>query len=156
MKGILVKEFYKLHGKASITVPEDAALDYVVALLGHERHLQAVFVVDSSNRYAGMVSRFDLLRWTRLQLYGREPRADVRISELSRLVKARKAKDLETHNANSFYVKENDTLQAALDLMIDYEQDIIPVVDDEGRISGDLSLSELLSHALEVGMHSEE
>ena len=156
MKGILVKEFYRLHGKASTTVPEGAALDYVIALLGHERHLQAVFVVNENQKYAGMVSRFDLMKWTRLQLYGGKQKTDMQISELSRLVKARKAKDLETHNTSSFYVKENDTLLSALDLMIEFEQDIIPVLDGEGKILGDLSLSEVLSNALEVGMPSHE
>jgi hypothetical protein len=36
--------------------------------------------------------------------------------------------------------------------MVDHEEDIIPVLDGEGRIIGDLSLSEVLSKALEVGI----
>ena len=67
------------------------------------------------------------------------------------MLNARKVKDVQTDKTGSFSVKENDTIQAALDLMIRYGKDIIPVLDSEGRVIGDLSLSELLSKALEVG-----
>lgn len=152
METIQVKEIYKLHGKASMSVPEDTNLDYVVALLGHERHLQGVFMVDSNGKFVGMVSRFDLLRWTQLKLYGGKKMKNISMNELLSLMKATKSKDLEIHDSGSFSLKEEDTLQAALDLMIGYEEDIIPVLDSEGRIIGDVSLSELLSKALEVGM----
>ena len=152
METIKVKEVYQLHGKSSMSVPEDTDLDYVVALFGHERHLQGVFVVDSNSRLVGIVSRFDLLRWTQLQLYGGKKMKKIPASELLDVLKATKIKDLEMLNSRSFSLKENDTLQAALDLMIGYEQDIIPVLDSEGRTIGDLSLSELLSKALEVGI----
>jgi CBS domain-containing protein len=152
MKTIQVGEVHQVHGKASISVPEDATLEYVVALLGHERHLQGVFIVDSSQRYVGMVSRFDLLRWTQLQLHGGKRKAALPIEGLMHLLRARKAKDLETRNSSKLSLSENDTLEAALDLMIEFGEDIVPVIDAEGRIIGDLSLSELLSKALEVGL----
>jgi CBS domain-containing protein len=151
MNTIKVGDVYQLHGKASMVVTEDAALDYVVALLGHERHLQGVFIVDSNQRFIGMVSSLDLLRWIQLQLYGGKQGRERQISELINLMKARKAKDILKHNNALFNVKENDTLQAALDLMIEYDQDIIVVLDSGGRIIGDLSLSESLLKVLEVG-----
>jgi CBS domain-containing protein len=156
MKNILVKEVFSLHGNASMLVPEEAGLDYVVALLGHERHLQGAFLVDKDRKLVGMVSRFDLLRWTRYQLFGEISEAKIQIGELSHLINARKAKDLETPNSFLLYVNENDTLQKALDLMIDYEEDIIPVLDSEGRIIGDLSLSEILSKALEANIQPQK
>jgi len=152
MKAIRVKEVYRLYGKASITVPESVTLDYVVAMLGHEPRLQGVFMVDSNQRLVGMISRFDLLRWTQAHFCGGENQTDTRINDFIRLLNARKVKDIETDNTGSFSVKENDTIQAALDLMIRYGKDIIPVLDGEGRVIGDLSLSELLSKALESGM----
>ena len=52
-------------------------------------------------------------------------------------------------------VKEIDTLRSALDLMLKFEKDIIPVVDDRGAILGDLSLSEVLLRALESEANSQ-
>lgn len=154
METIKVKEIHQLHGKASMAVPENTALDYVVALFGHERHLQGIFMVDSNGKFVGMVSRFDLLRWAQLKLYSGEKIKKIPANEILDLLKATKAKDLEIHDSGSFSLKEEDTLQTALDLMIGYEEDIIPVLDSEGSIIGDVSLSELLSKALEVGIQS--
>jgi CBS domain-containing protein len=152
MKDIQIREVYQLQGKASTTVTEDTALNYVVSFLGHEPHIQGIFMVDANKKYSGMISRFDLLRWTQAQLYGRRGNAEMQINNILHLLNASKAKDLESHNTRSFFVREVDTLQAALDLMVKNEQDIIPVLDNEGRIIGDLSLSEILAKALEVGI----
>jgi CBS domain-containing protein len=92
------------------------------------------------------------LRWAQLKLYGGKKIMKIPVNELLSLVKATKAKDIEMEGSGSFSLKEDDTLQTALDLMIGYEEDIIPVVDNEGKIIGDVSLSELLSKALEIGM----
>ena len=152
MENIQIKEIHRLHGKASMSVPENTALDYVVALFGHEQHLQGVFIVDSNGRLVGTISRFDLLRWAQLKLYGGKKIKKIPVNELLGLAKDTKAKDLEKDGSGSFSLKEDDTLQTALDLMIGYEQDIIPVLDSKGKIIGDVSLSELLSKALEVGI----
>lgn len=48
-------------------------------------------------------------------------------------------------------VKETDSLQTALDKMLDYEEDLLPVVDDDYRVQGDLRISEVLLFAIEAG-----
>jgi hypothetical protein len=40
-------------------------------------------------------------------------------------VDARKARDLASDNPQMLFVSESDTLQAALDKMLDYEEDVI-------------------------------
>ena len=73
------------------------------------------------------------------------------ISDFYRIVDARKAKDLVSTDPQGLVVKETDTLQTALDKMLDFEEDVLPVVDNERRILGDLRLSEVLLKAIEVG-----
>jgi CBS domain-containing protein len=48
-------------------------------------------------------------------------------------------------------LKESDTVQTALDKMLDYEEDVLPVLDSDGRVLGDLSLSEVLWWVLAHG-----
>jgi len=43
--------------------------------------------------------------------------------------------------ASTWRGRETDSLQTALDKMLNYEEDIIPVLDSEGNILGDLRLS---------------
>ena len=47
-------------------------------------------------------------------------------------------------------------LDTALNRMIEYEEDIIPVLDEDGRILGDLRLSEVLLKTLEMSTVPEE
>jgi CBS-domain-containing membrane protein len=152
MRNIRIEGIYKLHGKASMIIPADAALDYVVALLGHERHIQGMFMVDSNQKYVGMLSRMGLLKWTQFQLFQGNRKTEIDVNELSRLLSARKARDIETRNSSTYFVKESNTLQDALDLMITFGEDIIPVLDDKGHVIGDLFLSEILSKVLEYGI----
>jgi CBS-domain-containing membrane protein len=51
----------------------------------------------------------------------------------------------------SLGVKESDTLETAFNQMMNFGEDVIPVLDSEGRILGDLRLSEVLLQAVEVG-----
>ena len=67
-----------------------------------------------------------------------------------------KAKDLAHGEWSSLGVKEADTLQTALNQMVEYQEDVIPVLDDEGRILGDLRISEVLFKALGVGKQAEQ
>ncbi len=152
MKTIQVKEVHRLYGQTSVTVSEDVTLSHVITLLGREPHLKGVFMLDVNQRYIGIISRFDLLKWTQFQLYGAKKIKKIPVKEFLDMVKATKTKDLVINDSVSFSLKEDDTLQTALDLMIGYEEDIIPVLDSEGKIIGDVSLSELLSKALEVGI----
>lgn len=54
---------------------------------------------------------------------------DVFVSELFRIVDGREGKDLLRGHEASLTVRESDTLQSALEKMLDYQEDILPVVD---------------------------
>jgi len=66
-------------------------------------------------------------------------------------VSARKGKDVLRGEAQLVGVKETDTLQTALDQMIASKEDIIPVLDSDRKIIGDLKLSEVLLKTIEAG-----
>jgi len=140
----LVSEVYKLHGSVSVSINVDSSLEEVIGWFVRVPSLRGIFLVDSKLRFVGMVSRIDLLRWAHLKLAGGKGRYEISISDVFRISDARKASDLNGGTPRTPSVKESDTLQSALDKMLDYEEDIIPVLDSEGRILGDLGLSEVL------------
>ena len=151
MKTIQVGDVYKLHGTASLIVPENTSLEDVITKFALEPSIRGAFLTDSRGRLAGVITRVDLLKRTRLQLYGGKGRHEIRPWEFFRIVDAKKAKDLVRSYGKELTVRETDNLQTALDKMLDYEEDVIPVIDKEGKILGDLRLSEVLLKALEVG-----
>ncbi|MFH1560790.1 MAG: CBS domain-containing protein [Chloroflexota bacterium] len=151
METILVEDVYKVHGTSSVSVPQEIALEEIITKFAREPGVTAVFLVDSRERFAGMISRADLLKWAQLRLPGRGGSREIHVGEVLRLVFATKAEDLARGDRRSLGVRPNDTLAKALEQMINQEEITIPVLDSEGKIMGDLRLSEVLHKALEVG-----
>lgn len=145
-----------MHGNASITVSEDVSLEYVLSYLGHEQHIRGIFLVDAAQKFKGVITSLDLRRWVHIELFGGKGRHEIPISTFYRIADAKKARDLARGDYRSLGVKETDSLQTALNKMLDFEEDIIPVLDSEGRILGDLRLSEVLLKSLEVGKRHRE
>ena len=69
--------------------------------------------------------------------------------EILHLAFATKAKDLARGDWRYFGVKPSDTIQTALERMIAYGDAIVPVLDNEGKVLGDLRVTEILMKALE-------
>ena len=154
MKTIKVEEVYRLHETAYEEVAGSVSLEEVIEIFAGKPAVRAVFMIDGRKRYAGMFSRLELLRWLHIQLFGGKGRREIPIAEFYRLASAKVARDLMSRDTSRFSVKEKDSLQVALDLMLDYEEDIIPVVDNDNRVIGDLRLSEILLKAIEVARAS--
>lgn len=150
MTTIKVGEIYGLHGGAYEVVSSNVALEEVISTFACKPAIRAVFLVDSGKGYAGVFSRLDLLRWVHIQIYGGKGRSEIRIADFYRLASAKVAKDLLSRDMSRFSVRETDSLQTALDLMLDYQQDIIPVVDNDKRVIGDLRLSEILQTSMKA------
>jgi len=149
--GTRVSEVYRLHGMASAVVPDDSPLESIVIKFADEPGLWGIFLVSSQRRFTGVVTRIDLLRWAHFQLFGSKGRRKMTVSEFFRLVDAKKAKDLCRGDQQALSVKESDSLQAALDKMLDQEEDVLPVLDSQGEIIDDLRLSEVLQWLLVHG-----
>jgi CBS domain-containing protein len=154
MKTIKVEEVYRLHETAYEEVTESVSLEEVIKIFACKPAIRAVFMLDGRKAYAGTFSRLELLRWLHIQLFGGKGRREIPIAEFYRLASAKVAKDLMSRDTSRFSVKETDSLQTALDLMLDYEEDIIPVVNTENRVIGDLRLSEILLKAIDVARAS--
>jgi len=146
----LVMDVYKLHGSATVSMPADTSLEDAIGTLVREPSLRGIFLIDSKQKLVGTLTRINLIRWAHLNLTGGKGRHEIPISEFFRIVDARKAVDLANRDRGLF-IKESDTLQAALDKMLDYEEEVLPVLGSDGKILGDLRLSEVLWWALAFG-----
>ena len=150
MKTILVKDVYQLHGTASITVTEEIPLEDIVYRFANEPGIRGVFLIDEDQRFAGMISQMAIMKWAEFQLFGKLKK-DVPASEATKLIDEVKARYVARGDWRSVGVKEWDTLEKAFNQMMMYGEDVIPVTDKDGRIIGDLRLSEVLLKVIEVG-----
>jgi len=150
VKTVRVEDVYRLHGTASAMVQDDVLLEDLIIKFAREPNLCGVFLIDPQQRFAGMIARADLLKWSTVVLLGGKV-SIASSGEAYRIMLATKARDLRREDWPFLGVKKTDTLQTALNQMIDSGEDIIPVLDSEGRILGDLRLSEVLLKAIEIG-----
>jgi CBS-domain-containing membrane protein len=154
MQKILIEEVYQLSESASLSLPEDTPLEELVERFAHERGIRAIFLTDSRGRFSGMIRRIDLIKWIYLQLFGRTGGEKASTGEVLRLTFAKKAKDLARGDSSTMGIKPTDTLETALNNMILHGEAIIPVLDKEGKILGDLRATDVLLQTLEMGNDS--
>jgi CBS domain-containing protein len=150
METILVSDVYKLHGTASIAVTEEISLEDIIYRFAHEPGLRCVFLIDEEQRFAGTISRIAIMKWADFQLFGKWKNG-VPNTEVTNKVAAVKAKYLARGDWRSFGVREEDTLAEAFRQMMNSGEDVVPVLDEDGRVIGDLRISEVLLKAIEVG-----
>ncbi len=148
VKKILVKEVHALQGTASITIPDDATLEYAISRLANEPGCRGVFLVDNQQRFSGIISRSAIMKWAEFQLFSKWKSAASK--EILETIGNVKAKSLARGDWRSLGVLESDKLQKAFDQMMLYNEDVIPVLDADGKIIGDLRLSEVLLKVIDL------
>ena len=147
---LFVKDVYLLHGSAGTVAEESAPLKDIIRIYAEQPGTRGVFLVDEYRRFSGMVSRLAIQKWAEYQLFGKW-QGDESCHGINEMIDSVKAKDVAHGNWSSLALKTDDPLETAFKRMIDLGEDILPVVDDKGRIIGDLSLSEVLEKAIEAG-----
>ncbi|MGC8837085.1 MAG: CBS domain-containing protein [Anaerolineae bacterium] len=153
MTSILVREVYDPQGTFSFLVQSEAPLEEVLRRFAQETCLRSIFVTDSEGRLVGVITRADLLHWARLRLgtalrgVAGEPETVLRLVQLLRASTAGEAIHPESDRAA---VRLDDTLDLALQRMLQADLIAIPVVDGEGKVVGDLTFSRVLRYVLDM------
>jgi CBS domain-containing protein len=152
MKTIKVEEVFDPRGMQTAIMSEDESLEDVIVTFVRDPHARGIFLVDSHQRFAGVITRSDLLKWAYLRL-GREPgsgRVNISRRDIYRFVLSTSAREVARGSWHSMGVRPIDDLETALNQMFEHEENHIPVLDEDGKILGDLNVSEVLLKALEV------
>lgn len=156
MNRILVKEIHDLHEVGFKTVTESAPLDEVVDTFAQGVATQIVFVIDNCDQYRGAITRKDLLNLIAVKMVGGETSRAVTVGNMRQILFASNAGDLMRGNASVPVVAETLNLAEALKLMMDSGEPVLPVVNGEGELVGDLRVSEILSALLNFDEASDE
>ncbi len=143
-----MSDIFKLHGNASISIDESASLKQVIGVYAADPGIRGVFLIDSKKRLSSMVSRHAIQKWAQYQLFGKWH--DSPCSEFTHIVDNVPAKQVAHGTPDKLSLKLGDDLETAFDKMMMLNEDVLPVVDDDGNIIGDLSLSEILVKALDA------
>jgi len=136
----------------SLVVEEGESVHSLIEKFSDQPELRGIFVIDEESRFKGVITRFDLLNWTRFKLGGGfERRAllgDSREEIIMNIIKythSTTANDLIRTDSHNAYVKPEDDIILALNLMLSLDLITVPVLDEKGKIIGDLKLTEILN-----------
>ncbi len=156
MNRIPVKEIHDLHEVGYKTVTESAKLDEVVRTFADGITTQIVFVVDEDEHYRGALTRKDLLSLIAVKMVGGETSRAMTIGNMRQILFASNAGDLMRGGARVPVVSESLNIAEALRLMMASGEPVLPVVDDDGKLVGDLRVSEILSAVLNFDEASQQ
>ena len=100
---------------------------------------RVIFVVDTAEKFIGTIRLSDLV--LHLWPYAAETE-EVLTSEILNIVKATTAGELASYS--NFYLKPDSTLEEAVKLMHGNYLDALPVLDEEGKIIGEVNYYNVL------------
>lgn len=149
MEAIKVKDVHGVHGICSTSISGEASLVEIIRIFANEPDIRGVFLVNGDQRFAGMVSRLAILKWAEYQLSNKLKNGSSS-ADIKNMIDIVKAKNLARGDWQSFGVNESDTLEDAFKKMMNAGEDILPVLDEDGKITGDLRLSEVLQKIVET------
>lgn len=151
LKKLTVKDAYQLDDEDPILLKLTDEYSQVIHNFVHHTELRGVFVVEDDNRFAGVITRTDLLDWARAKLGAVFLKPLINTDQAIRLVNlvdATTAGDVLRQDTKKVAVFADDTLAHALQIMIEADLIVLPVIDKSQHIIGCLTLSEVLSRAL--------
>ncbi len=154
LRKLTVKDACNLNLSSLLIVRPSEEFSQVIQHFANHSELRGIFVADTEGRLLGVITRTDLLDWTRVKLgaifQAPLPARDKTIRLLS-LMRASTVGEVMHPDSQRAAVKLNDSLAHALRLMIELDLIVLPVIDEANQIVGDLKLSQLLARAIEEG-----
>ena len=146
---ILVKDHYDPKKMHSLLVHEGESLLQVIKHFAEDPCLRGIFVIDDKELFKGVITRYDLINWAKYKL-GAGKNADlISMEDIDRYVYSLTVKDIVSRYSYRAYATPEDTLVAALELMISEDLITIPVIDETKKVLGDLTLSEILNEVIQ-------
>ncbi len=147
--GLRVQDVFDIDRSEAIVVPKQTSFTEVVRKFAGHNDLRGVFVVDGKQRLAGVITRQDLLHYAaeKLGVPDPDPRA---WRDMYRVMTAATAIDACRRGSEGCAVTVDEPLETVLRHMFESELIDIPVVDSDGKIIGDVRLTEVLTKVMSM------
>ena len=145
VKDVYSKEMY------SLIVGKDTPVEEVVKSFAENTTLRGIFVTDEKNQLVGVITRQDLLTWAKTMTGVPRAKNLDEILDIVRVAHSKTAGEMVRKETKNAAVKLSDDINTAIDKMTQLELVDIPIIDEKGKIIGDLLLSKVLKAILEKG-----
>jgi CBS-domain-containing membrane protein len=146
-----VDELYEAQLRRGAVADAATPLDEAVERLDYQDGLTAIFVVDTRERYAGVVTRETLLEWLSHNLPGPAALDTAGPAELAARAEEATVEDAVHPKSGRVPVEPDEPALHAVRRMLDAGLPVVPVVSPDGSLRGELALARVLAHGLEEG-----
>ncbi|MCO6452703.1 MAG: CBS domain-containing protein [Caldilineales bacterium] len=147
LKNLKVRDAYSRDLVDSLIVQPDEDFAEVVKRFANMPTARGIFVADQHQHLLGVITRRDLLEWSRVRVgaFLHPVTPDIATNfRVVQLMHASTAGDIMHPESRRAGVVVEDSLAYALKTMIELDLIVLPVVDEHGHIIEDLKLDEVL------------
>ncbi|AKG53657.1 hypothetical protein DGWBC_0994 [Dehalogenimonas sp. WBC-2] len=137
----------------TLAVKESDAVEAVIKQFVKQPDVHTIFIVDEHNKLKGLVKLHYILNWVKLKLgINVVDHSNMRVAgtfhafEIMKLCQSQTIGDIISPAVS---VKGDNTMEQALHLMVQEQLLELPVVDDTGKLTGEIRLTQLLAKLLE-------
>ncbi|MEN8614406.1 CBS domain-containing protein [Dehalogenimonas sp. THU2] len=138
----------------TLTVRESDSIEEAIREFVKQPDVHTLFIVDEQKKLKGLVKLHYILNWVKLKLgMNLSDRTSIRggafqAFEIMKLCQSQTIGDIISPAVS---VKAGNTLEQALHIMVHEQLVELPVVDDVGKLIGEVKLTQLLARMLESG-----
>lgn len=133
----------------ALSVREDDGIETAIRRFAQQPETHVLFVVDKEGKLQGMVKIRHLLNWVRMKMGISRERHNFTIAEAFDAVKLSQSNKIGDIISPVVSVKREDSLGHALNLMANEEVVELAIVDDEGRLAGEVKLTDIMTRLLD-------
>jgi CBS domain-containing protein len=141
----MTKKVHELMIAKSVTVREDAEIFEVANKVAKDCETLLVCVVDKEDRLIGMITPKGLLKAAEVSEYGTVRHPFFSGREALHLLSSDCARDIMSAPIS---VKSDDEVQTAINLMLSNNLYEVPVVDEGGKVIGEINFLGIVSHSV--------
>jgi len=140
------KSVKDLISKKFVKVREDDQLSKVVAKIARDRETMLACVVDKENRLKGIITPRDILRAVEIREFGTIRRPFFEGPRILHILTSRYAKDVMSPPLS---VKPDDSVEKAINIMLDRGFYEVPVVDEKEKMLGMINYFGIITGSVE-------
>lgn len=141
----MTKKVHELMIDKSVTVREDEEIFEVANKVAKDCETLLVCVIDKEDRLIGMITPKGLLKAAEVSEYGTVRHPFFSGREALHLLSSDCARDIMSAPIS---VKPDDEVQTAINLMLSNNLYEVPVVDEDGKVVGEINFLGIISHSV--------
>ncbi len=134
----------------ALFVSPEMRLEAVLERLLEENTRKSIFLINDEGVLTGIVNLKELLVWGWLHLgLLNVPFPTLSERKLRRLARSQFAADLQIPNSQDMTISFQTSVEEAMDTLLLSSQDVVAVVNENGRVINDLHIDDLLAYAVQ-------